>query len=397
MSNPIGSLLREVITERTADVPPPTGLARGAMRRARRRRLAQAGVLTAVTAAVIAVPVALVVLGRPGGTTAPAPGPAPEFLPGGPAGKTQVVTAFSGLRRPEDAGPADDVSLVLNTTTGRYDEIPYPEAIPSPDGRRFLVTTGDNGQEHPTRAGVLTLATGKVRWITGYGGFDQHPTWSPTGDRVLYTRQSKDGASGFVLVDVTTLRETFVPVSDPEARDGNLALRATGLKFVWVPDGRQVVRTLSTNAADESLPGKVVGLRYYGLDGKPARTVSTSAGALSNGSDISPDGSAVALWTWGGGEVVIIDPAARTVRGRFPLLQPGNWVVGWYDAEHLILVSYDDTGAEEVTGELRVVTVTGQVVRTVALPERLPATAGTPIIYVGSAAELGPAAAALAF
>ena len=159
-----------------------------------------------------------------------------------------------------------------------------------------------------------------------------------------------------------------------------------------------MVRTLSTNTGDESLPGKVVGLRYYGLDGKPARTVSTPAGALSDGSDISPDGSAVALWTWGGGEVVVIDPSARTVRGRFPLPQPGNGVVGWYDAEHLILVSYDDTGAEQVTVELRVVTVTGQVVRTVALPERLPATAaGTPIIYVGSAAELGPAAAAFAF
>jgi hypothetical protein len=381
MNTALDRVLREALEDLVAE-PPPSGLAKAAIGRARRQRATRVALAAAAVALVtgVTVPLAIAAVG----------GSAPDRFPwqepaGPPAEKRLVVTAYAGITRPTNPSAADDVSALLDRENGRYEEIPYPDAIPSPDGTRAVVAEGDNSVDHPVRAGILDLATGQVRWIRGYGGYDDHLTWSPDGRQVLYSRRPKDGAQGFVRVDADTLRETFRPVPDDEVPN------ALGLGFVWAPDGRQVVHTLSVSVGDESEPDRVLGIRFYDLDGKPVRTLGLDDGVLLDGAGFSPDGSAMALGRRKGGDIAVVDSTDGTVRARVSMAKPGTVVVGWYDDSHLVLRSYADV---DEWRQLVVVDLAGRRVRTVPLDGTW-ADAGR--ITLGPAEGLSPAAAGLAF
>jgi hypothetical protein len=121
--------LRDALEHLTA-APPPTDLARTAIRRAHRRRFVhRAGLAAAVAAFVPALVAAIMAI--PGGRTAStAPG---TILPGG-----RVVVAYTGID-PDggqtDPGPANDTSLLLNFDTGDYASVPYSDVVP-PTTRR---------------------------------------------------------------------------------------------------------------------------------------------------------------------------------------------------------------------------------------------------------------------
>jgi hypothetical protein len=145
------------------------------------------------------------------------------------------------------------------------------------------------------------------------------------------------------------------------------------------------------SAGDESEPDRVLGIRFYDLDGKPVRTLGLDDGALLNAAGFSPDGSAMALGRRNGGDVTVVDSTDGTVRARVPLAEPGPVVVGWYDDSHLVLRSYADV---DEWRQLIVVDLAGRRMRTVPLDGTW-ADAGR--VTLGPAEGLSPAAAGLAF
>jgi hypothetical protein len=380
MRTDLDHALREAMAQ-IAEAPLPPGMAQAAIRKAGRRRTARlvvAGV-TAAAVALVAVPVAVVTLdGRDRNDRGVIAGEGTDRTHG--TGQL-VVMAYSGIANPADPGPADDTSLLLNPKTGSYDQLPYHSALPSPDGNRVLVHDGDNSVRHPSRAGILDRATGNVRWIGSYRPNDRSPAWSPDSRRVMFTRRPASGTAGFVLVDVETLQTAFTAV--PDVGNNN----SLGLGLVWTPDGKAVALTLSHGADSEAQPDTVTGIRFYGPDGRPTRTVNVADGALSDGAGFSPDGSRIALSRAGSGQLHIIDTITGATRQRLGL--PGEFLC-WYDADHVVASSLGDSGRPE----LKVVDLGGRTTRSVPLADQAKTAQR---VHIGRSAGLTSQAARLAF
>ena len=228
-----------------------------------------------------------------------------------------AVLAYSGIH---------NTSLVLNPKTGRYDTLPYLSAVPSPDGTRLLLQSST----YPNPVGVQNRDTGAIRWVTGdFGGRAGH--WSPDGKSILITALPKDGAYGFAIADATTLNVRFVPLADSEGSN------AQGMDMVWAPDGRHVALTLSHNKG-ESDGEKVIGIRFYDLNGHPVGTIQAGQ-SLKSTSDFSPDGKLIALSAVNRrAPIQIIDAGTGTVQHTCTATA-GSVMVGWYDQQRLVLRS----------------------------------------------------------
>ncbi|GGM51172.1 hypothetical protein GCM10011608_40080 [Micromonospora sonchi] len=382
MTTQLENAVREALDQLT-DVPPPADLAQAAIRTAGRRRTARLAVtgVAGVAAALVAVPVAIGVLASPGGNLSPAvTGQAPVVKP-------FVVTAYSGVDNPGDMGPADDYSLLLDPSTGEYDKVPYNEVVPSPDGSQVVVHVGDNSPAYPSRRGVLDRESGQVRWLPGNAGYTSGASWSPDGRQVLITNRPKHGGGdGFLLVDAATLDVRQVEVPDVSTQNTN------GLAFVWTPDGTGVALTHSVSDS-ESEPGRVTGIGFYDLSGKPTRTLRVTGGSLHDGGGFSPDGSRIALDNpLVDDRIQIVDVVTGTIEQDFSVPTAGT-VVGWYDNEHLIVKDYGDRDLTE-RPSLKVVDLTGEVIQTVQLAD---GSDTAQRVYVGSSADLSSAAEKLAF
>ncbi|MFG3422166.1 hypothetical protein [Micromonospora sp. NPDC048063] len=380
MTTQLENAVREAF-DQLADAPPPADLAQAAIRTAGRQRTARLVVasVAAFAVALAAVPLAIGVLTVPGDDLSPA-GMGP-----GPAVKPFVVTAYSGVNNPGDPGPADDYSLLLDPDTGEYDKVPFNEVVPSPDGSQVLVHEGDNSLAHPSRRGVLNRESGEVRWLPGSAGYTSGASWSPDGRQILITSRPKDGpGAGFLLVDAATLAARQVEVPDVSTQNTN------GSAFVWTPDGTEVALTHSVSDS-ESEPGRVTGIGFYDLSGKPTRTLRVTGGSLNEGSGFSPDGSRIALDNrFVSDRIQIVDVATGTVGQEFSVPTAGT-VVGWYDSTHLIVKDYGDRGLTE-RPSLKVVDLAGKVTQTVQLAE---GSDTAQRVHVGP--SLGTAAEKLAF
>lgn len=363
MTTRLEGAVRAALDDLTS-VPPPADLAQGAIRRAGRQRVARLSLGAVAVVAAVSVGVPLVA-----GGTGPTAGPAE-----GPTAKPFVVTAYSGITRNGDRGPADDVSLLLDPATGRYEEVPYNEVVPSPDGERVLVHRGDNSVVHPSRWGLLDRATDEVRWLDlPNPGYTTHGTWSPDGRQLLFTTQPRVGGGGFVVVDAVTLSTR--PVALPDDRIRNEA--AAG--FGWTPDGVSVVMVRSAQ-------GETTSVDRYDLSGRATGSIEVP-GPPAGAGTVSPDGSRVALDPAGSGQFRIVHVTTGVARVPFGPPKGGGRVVGWYDDEHLIVRGPGDDA-------LSVVDLTGTVSRTVPLRPEAATAQG---IRVGSSAGLTGDAGKLAF
>ena len=289
--------------------------------------------------------------------------------------------------------------------------MPYRYAMPSPDGSRVLVGTGDNSSAHPTRVGVMDRASGDVRWITGFGvsgadhqsqGYANDGRWSPDGRQILLTHQPREGTPVFVLVDPETLGTTFVPLPDLAAQSDQT------LGLVWTPDSNGVALTLTRPAKDGNEAATVTGIRFYDLTGKLVRTVPASAGPLT-GASFSPGGGQAALVPSPDARpqtsVTVIDPATGAVRNTFTVPQVGD-LIGWADDEHLLIRVHHDAGGTGATGQsapaggpdgneydqLLVVDLTGRVDHSMRLPAEY-----ADQLFIGSSAGLPSSATHLTF
>ncbi|GAA1041467.1 hypothetical protein GCM10009557_65270 [Virgisporangium ochraceum] len=357
MTTRLEGAVRAALDDLTGVAPPPD-LAQGAIRRAGRQRVARLSVTAVAVVAAVAAGVPLVV-----GGTGPTAGPAQ-----GPAEKPFVVTAYSGIIRSGDPGPADDVSLLLDPATGRYGEVPYNEVVPAPDGDPVLVHRGDNSVAHPSRWGLLDRATGEVRWLDlPAPGYTTHGTWSPDGRQLLFTVRPRGSGGGFVVVDAESLSTR--PVALPDDRIHN----AAGAGFGWTPGGAGVMLVRSAGGGSTHVD-------RYDLQGRETGTAEVPGGPAGTGV-VSPDGTRIALDPVEPGRCRVVDLTTRIAVLPRGLPDAGR-VLGWYDNTHLMV---REGGAIRLTGELR---------RTVPL---LPEGARAQEVRVGSSAGLTGDAGKLAF
>ncbi|NUT21839.1 MAG: hypothetical protein HOV77_21910 [Hamadaea sp.] len=361
MNTATDRVLRDAFAQ-IADEPAPVGLGPAALRLARRqrRRRTLLAVGAAVVLAAVATPIAL-----HGADKKPT-------LPTGFQNSPLVVTAYSGT------STGTPKSLLLNKVTGAYAELPYLSAVPSPDGQRVLVRTGEDTPQSPLRSGILDPVTGEVRWIATYTG---PGAWSPDGSAILFTERTRVDQRGFAIVSATTLKATFVPV--------NFAVgNSTGLDFVWGRDSGEVAQTLS-DANGETQADMVTGIRFYTIAGELARTLPATA-ELRSADAFSPDRSRIALHDLGGGAMQIVSADTGAVE-RTIAVQGHTELVGWADDDHLLTRHW---AADRTESEIRVIDLTG---RTTAVAPLIAAGSTADGISIGSAAGLSETAAGLSF
>ena len=341
-------------------------------RRQRRigRGLMAGGVLGVVAAVTLAAPSIVDALGVPGNERAAAP----------PA--TSVVTAYSGIHDPavdtntdpgfDKMSPAHNYSLLLDPRTGKYDRVPYPAVVPSPDGQRVLVWQGDNSLRYPLRVGVLDRATGSVRWVADDGtafsdlSADSEGAWSPDGSRILFTVMSETHGDGVAILDIDTLNGFAIEV--PEFAGNN----ARGSAAVWTPDGTGFTMPLTRVENGHRLSS----IGTWDLTGALRSNVTVSENVDVEAADLifSPDRSLLAVTRADG--IAVLDARTGIVSHT---VTPKGTLVGWRDDGHLVVVTPGH--------ELRVVSLAGAVVKTVQVSKANPQR-----YRIGSASGVSPKA-----
>ncbi|GAA1844980.1 hypothetical protein [Asanoa iriomotensis] len=368
--------LRQTFEELASDSPPPPGLARVALRGARRRRRAQFG--AGIGLAVCAALAGGLALGGAGGG-----GQQFASRPGG-----SVIAAYSGIRDPkvEDASPAFLYSLLLDRETGEYQRVPYRSVVPSPDGDQVLVGVGDNGAAHPTRVGVMDRESQKVRWMDtdqqgGFPGNAGDGEWSPDGRRIAFRLAPKTGPITVVVVDAETLRADFLAV--PDFRQGDI-------RIGWTPDSAGFAIT-TADTKNEGSPYEAGQVQFYDLDGKQRRVFDVPDKALYSAPAFSAEGQ-LALsgppWDAADLSIALADPETGAVRSRFALDQPGL-LLGWVGEDRLLVRTNDGRDNERI----ETVDLHGRVISSLTPPEGVFAQQ----VYVGSADGLPDSAADLTF
>lgn len=261
---------------------------------------------------------------------------------------------------------------LYNTTTERYEKVPWAYLDVAPGMRQAAVLEGELPSK---RIGILDMSTGKVtRWIEldrGVAAVD----WSPDGKRLIATTYSKNpdrmlddtgrhpknppkahcSRTGFYLVDVAGGDSSFRALPDQQTDEmgwcGNSREDAR-----WSQDGR-LIHTPVVSTGDG--PVRV----YYDLRGE---SVPAPRGAdLAGYEDVlfSPDGRLVA-----GGQVArpgsagevdtrVLDVATGEPVGR----QQVQRLLGWAGNHRLIAWGYD--GEDEFRGRMLLVDIDGGNVR----------------------------------
>jgi hypothetical protein len=381
MSTDLERGLREVL-EDLFNVDPPTGVAARAIARAkRRRRSARAGSLLAAIAVAGTITLSVVVVGPdhgapPAGAT-PSVGSTPSV---GPTieGTSRVVLVYGGLTNGQ-GGPVE--SLVLNMSTGEYERLPYRSVVPSPDGRHLFVIEPDSAAQYMPRSGLLDRASGDVEWLPISGSTRDHPQWSPDGSTVLLTDHGvRDGQSGFTLVDVATVRKTFVSLPDLWTEN------ALGLRLSFTADASGVLLVRSQGSGSEAdLNVRLTAIDRYTLDGQLSGSVPLELDDV-RWATLSEDGTRLlALQLPGDGTSSVA--VVSVVDGS---------IVSTMDGMSTVPVLWADDEVA-VTFEGAVYTLDGDLVAHLETPPGLFGSGGYQEIVVGSAAGLPMTAAHLTF
>jgi hypothetical protein len=179
-----------------------------------------------------------------------------------------VVLVYGGFPDGEP-GPLGDYSLVLDTWTGEYEQMPYHTVLPSPTGTRLLAIVGDGSPDFPIQFKFLDRSsTGGVS--LALPGQWHDPQWSPDGSTVLISNAMPiDGAPGFELVTAATITTSpFVPV--PQVRTDN----ALGLGFSFTADATGVLFVHSQGSGNEADGNvRLTTVDHYTLDGTLVESV----------------------------------------------------------------------------------------------------------------------------
>jgi hypothetical protein len=369
MNDRMDNALRETFDEIAGGEPMPGGLARAALRRARRQRLGRAGLIggAAVACAATVAAVAAAVPGnRPPEVTATVQdrtivafgGLRDPIVPSSPTGQTVPLELPSAGAPKGSRSGVSQYSLLLDPATGQYERLPYNNVRPSPDGSRALVW-----KQEPFAVGVWERRTGNVRWFpaTNYGASGD---WSPDGRRILF---SEMGGPTIVLADPETMATTKV-----ELRDWATGTDCIFIEMVWAADSKRIAESVYCKDGGDR---RVSRIQFYNLSGEPTGSIPATA-ALAGRVGCSPDGALLLLTEKSGAGLVIVDAATGTERSRLSLslaaaTPEGQGVIGWYDAQHLAVYSTSGENGDNPRASLLVVDLSGATVSTTTVPYHL--------------------------
>ncbi|GGO03898.1 hypothetical protein GCM10010116_07660 [Microbispora rosea subsp. aerata] len=157
------------------------------------------------------------------------------------------------------------------------------------------------------------------------------PEWSRDSRRLLLTVSAESGdgprPAGFAIVDVRARKVTFTEV---EGEDEGPA--AGGAAYRWTPDGEAVIRW---TPPDED------GIRVYGLDGRPRRTI--PGVRWTDDAGFSPSGRLLAARCPGEDRrVCVVDFGTGRRRASLPL-PAGGALWGWFNEDHLLVYDRGST------------------------------------------------------
>ncbi len=354
MTDHLETLLRDALDDLATSAPTPSNLAGIALRRSRRQRRRA----VALTCSAVAVAVAAAIGAGASAGLLHAPKPTP------PADKPRHNVVLSYCSMADGPEAPSTYTRLRNPDTGAYEKVPYGCAVPSPDGRRALVTSPRSPVDvapPQSRLGVWDRRSGQIRWFTldlYISYYDMAYAWSPDGKRLLFTKRRADqngvptGLPTMLLVDPDTLLTTEVSLF------GSADIETV---LTWRPDGRHVA------TAVRGKDGRTRGLAVYDLTGHLERTI--PAAGLMFGYWYSPNGSLMVLSSDRDGYLFIVADAT-TGAERFRLTLPrygqsyANFL-GWYDDEHLTFAAARTRPSEPAT--LHVMDLTGQPTGTFAL------------------------------
>ncbi len=192
----------------------------------------------------------------------------------------------------------------------------------APDGKSIVFDVRDAGG--PPDIVLYWLESGKVERLTNEPGMDSHPSFSPAGDRIVFT-STRGGSLDIWTMDVhgrDPVRLTNDPAADFHPR--------------WSPDGKHIVFT-SRRAGDEDIWVMMA-------DGKDQKRL-TSRPGTEDRACWSPDGSEI-LYQWGGDLWLVgVDGGAPQRLTNFPGNE-GN--PAWSrDGKHIAFIS-DKTGNKDL-------------------------------------------------
>lgn len=154
-----------------------------------------------------------------------------------PDGKVLFATRTNA---PDTEAAVYRVDLATGQATALTDTAPgvhIAATDATPDGRTLAVTSKSGDQ---TRAGLLDVATGKIRWLKATPWEQLSSTFSPNG-RQLLVQTNADGRSHLSLVDVATLAERPLRLPPGVVEPGNPVAP-------WSRNGKLIVSQDSGNS-----------------------------------------------------------------------------------------------------------------------------------------------------
>jgi serine/threonine-protein kinase len=240
-----------------------------------------------------------------------------RLFPGGTTAATQFGFSNNGSMIYVPGGPVlgngTDANLALVSRTGARKLLnippgPYSQPRISPNGKQLVLHT-EYGEDRVVWIHDLTGATAP-RKLT-FGGHNHRPTWSPDGERVVYT-SDRDGEAAL-----------FWQRADGNGPAEPLFKGETGVTIqseAWSPHGNMIIFSTSRAAV------RTLWTLSPGVDPKPKPLITT----YSTNSSISPDGRWLAYTSSdSGGSEVYVQPFPPngnkfqvTDGGRSPLWSP---------------------------------------------------------------------------
>jgi hypothetical protein len=382
----VDELVRDTLRETAADtVSVPAGFADRVLAVRRRRRNRRIVATAGVTAAVVAVAVAVPLLDG-GDEVRPASRMNSSDIIGHPdqsppkdliaAGDT-VLAAFQvskGVKQDNGDIVHTPTYGLLNQKTGKYEKTKKWAFLDVAPGSR---TAAVLERELPAdRIGLLDLITGKVdRWIPvdhGVGGV----AFSPDGEKLVATTYAKNPSryladkpvnvngkdepgpvpsrTGFTIVDVASGTSDWhkVPLVKDEFGFSTMNSRED---FDWSHDGSLVYTHLTSEPFRQ----------YYDLNGDKAAVPANEKYLSYPEAGLSPNGKlAAGEFAGSGKEIAVAVNDARTGKRAYKL--PAQQLLAWADDKRLIAWGCDPekcSGKGEFRNQLLLVTIgTNQVV-----------------------------------
>jgi hypothetical protein len=254
-----------------------------------------------------------------------------------PSGKVAYVTTVNGHRAivAIDIATASDIRMIVDL--GDRDA---KQPAWSVDGTR-LAFTGESSTDGPTAIFIANSDGSGIEQVTSPGSAesDSDPSWSPTGNQIVFGRTASPGLSRILVVDVTTL----------EVRALDFPSLPSASQPDWSPDGLQIA-FVAKEYIDPSLcqtEPKVCSWNLFvaNADGTGWPRRLGGAGFDFHDPDWSPSGTRIAAgFSLAGDPVSLVGMVVDVASGETSAtLSGGIYEPSWSPTGHLLIARFGST------------------------------------------------------